>query len=289
MGWTSSEIPDQTGRRFIVTGANSGIGEAAARALAASGASVVLACRSLEKGEQAAARMAGDVTVRVLDLASLASVRGFAESVGTADVLINNAGVMAVPKSRTVDGFECQFGTNYLGHFALTGLLLPRLTSRVVTLSSGAHRTGRIDLADLNWQHRRYRRWPAYAQSKLADLMFAIDLQRRLEVHGSPVISVAAHPGYAATNLQFHTETFEDRIMALLNRVVAQDADAGALPTLYAATMPDVQGGQYYGPGGRGEMRGSPRLVECSKAARDPAVAAQLWTKSEELTGVSFF
>src|SRR4051794_7547962 len=193
---TAENIPDQTGRSAVVTGANSGLGEATARELAAHGATVVLACRNTEKGEAAARRMAGAVSVRRLDLADLASVRAFADSTGEIDVLVNNAGVMAVPKGRTADGFELQIGTNFLGHFALTGLLLPKLRDRVVTLSSPAHRIGRIRLDDLNWERRRYRRWAAYAQSKLADLMFAYELDRRLRAAGSTVRSIAAHPGY---------------------------------------------------------------------------------------------
>ena len=195
---------------------------------------------------------------------------------------------MAVPKSRTADGFESQFGTNFLGHFALTGLLLPKITDRVVTLSSGMHRIGRIDLSDLNWHTRRYRRWAAYGQSKLADLMFAFELQRRLTAAGSPVLSLAAHPGYAATELQSHTESLQDRLLAVGNRLFAQSAAAGALPTLYAATMPDVVGGAFYGPDGPGEARGHPRTVGCSARARDEAVAAELWRKAEQLTGVGF-
>ena len=284
--WTAADIPDQTGRAVVVTGANSGLGAAAARALAAAGASVVLACRTTSKGERAAASMTGDVTVRRLDLADLASVREFAEATGPIDVLINNAGIMAVPQGRTADGFEQQFGTNFLGHFALTGLLLPRITDRVVTLSSGAHRMGRIDLDDLNWERRRYRRWLAYGQSKLADLMFAYELARRLEAAGSPVRSVAAHPGYAATELQSHTESFQDRLMQLGNRVLAQDAAAGALPELYAATMPDVRNGEFYGPDGIGEVRGSPRRVGSSGASKDTRVAERLWERATELTGV---
>ncbi len=287
-GWSEQDIPELTGRTVVVTGANSGLGEATTRALAAHGARVIMACRNAVKAEAVAARMPGEVAVRPLDLADLSSVRAFADASGEIDVLINNAGIMAVPKTRTADGFESQFGTNFLGHFALTGLLLPKITDRVVTLSSGAHRIGRIALDDLNWHTRRYRRWAAYGQSKLADLMFAFELQRRLIAAGSPVLSVAAHPGYAATELQSHTETVLDRLMAVANRVVAQSAAAGALPTLYAATMPDVVGGAFYGPDGPGEARGHPRTVGSSARARDAAVAAQLWRKAEQLTGVSF-
>jgi NAD(P)-dependent dehydrogenase (short-subunit alcohol dehydrogenase family) len=286
--WTEADIPDQSGRTVVVTGANSGLGAATARALAAHGATVVLACRDTAKGAAAAATMTGAPSVRALDLADLASVRAFAKETVTVDVLINNAGVMAVPHQRTADGFEMQLGTNFLGHFALTGLLLPRITERVVTLSSGVHKIGKIDLGDLNFDRRRYRPWASYAQSKLADLMFAYELQRRLAHHGSRVRSVAAHPGYAATELQGHTESLMDRVMALGNRVVAQSAAMGALPTLYAATMPEVSGGDYYGPDGIGELRGHPHRVGSSKASKDTGVATKLWDRAAELTGVTF-
>ena len=288
MPWTTADIPDQTGRKIVVTGANSGLGLATATALAAKGASVVLACRTVSKGEAAARSMAGDVSVRRLDLADLSSVRSFAADCGPIDVLVNNAGVMAVPKSRTADGFEMQIGTNFLGHFALTGLLLGTISSRVVTLSSGAHRIGKIDLADLNWHSRRYSRWAAYGQSKLADLVFALELNRRLITHGSAVISVAAHPGYAATELQSHTQSIQDRVMALGNALLAQSAEMGALPTLYATTSPAAVGGGYYGPDGIGELRGHPTAVGTSGAARDQALATKLWLLAEDLTGVSY-
>jgi len=286
--WTASDIPEQGGRTFVVTGANSGLGESTARELAGHGARVVLACRSIAKGEAAAATMRGDVIVRPLDLADLASIRAFAEQTPEIDVLVNNAGVMAVPKRTTADGFEMQIGTNFLGPFALTGLLLPRITDRVVTLSSGAHRIGNLDTDDLNWQRRRYRRWAAYGQSKLSDLMFAFELQRRLTATGSSVLSLAAHPGYASTELQSHTESIQDRLMGLANRLVAQSAAMGALPTLYAATAHEAEPGAFYGPDGLGELRGHPRRVDSSRAAKDEAVAARLWTAAEGLTGVQF-
>ena len=287
--WTAQDIPDQTGRTIVVTGANSGLGAATAAELARHGATVVLACRNTEKGAAAAKRMSGDVSVRKLDLADLAAVRAFADESDEIDVLVNNAGVMAVPKSRTADGFEMQIGTNFLGHFALTGQLLPKLRDRVVTLSSPAHRIGRIDLDDLTWERRRYRAWAAYGQSKLADLMFAYELDRRLRAAGSTVRSIAAHPGYAATELQSHTgSALQDRIMVLGNKIFAQDAAAGARPTLYAATMPDAEGGAYYGPDGIGEMRGFPRRVGSSRASRDAGVAGRLWARAAELTGVTF-
>jgi NAD(P)-dependent dehydrogenase (short-subunit alcohol dehydrogenase family) len=286
--WTPAEMPDQSGRTFVVTGANSGIGLAAARELAGSGAHVVLAVRDAAKGEAAAAGLSGDPEVRALDLADLASVRAFAEGLDrNVDVLVNNAGVMATPHRTTTDGFELQLGTNHLGHFALAGLLLPRIRDRVVTISSGAHRRGRINFDDL-MSERAYRRWPAYSQSKLANLLFMHELQRRLGVAGSPLRSVAAHPGWAATNLQFHTESIQDRIMALGNRIFAQSDEQGAWPTLYAATTPDLPGGSYVGPGGFLERRGNPKLVGSSAAARDEETARRLWEVSEELTGVHY-
>jgi NAD(P)-dependent dehydrogenase (short-subunit alcohol dehydrogenase family) len=286
--WNTVDIPDQTGRTIVVTGANSGLGEVTARELAAKGAHVILACRNTAKGDAAAATMTGSREVRALDLADLASVRKFADGVDGVDVLINNAGVMAVPKRTTADGFESQIGTNHLGHFALTGLLLPQITDRVVTLSSAAHRLGRIDVADLNWENRRYRRWGAYGQSKLANLMFAYELQRRLARTDSPVLSMAAHPGYAATELQAKTESIQDRVMAVGNRLLAQSAEMGALPTLYAATVRDLPGGSFVGPDGFLEQGGHPKVVGSTKASRDEAVAAKLWDVSEQLTGVSF-
>jgi NAD(P)-dependent dehydrogenase (short-subunit alcohol dehydrogenase family) len=285
--WTAADIPDQSNRTFVVTGANSGIGLAAVRELAAKGAKVVLACRDVAKGEAVAPD--GDVEVRRLDLADLASVRAFAEELtGPVDVLVNNAGVMAVPHRRTADGFELQFGTNHLGHFALTCLLLDRVRDRVVTLSSTMHRTGRIVLEDLNWERRRYLRWPAYGQSKLANLLFTYELNRRLTESGSPVRAFAAHPGYARTNLQSHTESLLDNVMAIGNRLFAQSARMGALPTLYAATVADLPGGSYVGPGGFAQQSGYPKVVGSTRAARDPQVASALWERSEKLTGVRF-
>jgi NAD(P)-dependent dehydrogenase (short-subunit alcohol dehydrogenase family) len=286
--WTASDIPPQDDRTIIVTGANSGLGASTARELARVGASVVLACRNVAKGEAAAASMPGEVEVRQLDLSDLASVRKFADNIERVDVLVNNAGVMAVPQGTTTDGFEMQIGTNHLGHFALTGLLLDRITDRIVTLSSGAHRGGKINLDDLNWRHRRYQRWAAYGQSKLANLMFAYELQRRLTKAGSPVKSVAAHPGYASTELQSHTESYQDKIMVLGNWLLGQSADMGALPSLYAATAPDVRGGAFIGPDGRFGLHGHPTTSGSSTASKDELVAAKLWTLSEKLTGVAF-
>jgi len=281
-------MPDQSDRTFVVTGANSGIGLAAARELAASGAHVVLAVRDAAKGEAAAAGLSGEPEVRALDLADLASVRAFAEGLDrNIDVLVNNAGVMATPHRTTADGFELQLGTNHLGHFALTGLLLPRIQDRVVTIASGAHRIGKINFGDLQ-SERSYRRWLAYGQSKLANLLFMYEFQRRLDAAGSPLRSVAAHPGYAATSLQSHTESIQDRIMAVSNRIFAQSDEQGAWPTLYAATTPDLPGGSYVGPGGFLEQRGNPKLVGSSAAARDEDTARRLWDVSEELTGVQY-
>ena len=257
-----------TGRTAIITGANSGIGRAAAKALAGAGAHVVLAVRDTAKGEAAAASIPGSTEVRALDLASLDSIRAFASGwTSDASLLINNAGVMAPPLSRTADGFELQFGTNHLGHFALTNLLLPDITDRVVTVSSTGHRFGTIDFDDLNWERRRYRRWRAYGQAKLANLLFTLELQRRLEAAGSDVIATAAHPGYAATNLQFHSGSgLMDTVSRLGNRVLAQDEDGGALPTLYAATA-DIPGNGFAGPGGFMEQRGPAKLVGRKRTA----------------------
>jgi NAD(P)-dependent dehydrogenase (short-subunit alcohol dehydrogenase family) len=280
---------DQAGRTFVITGANSGIGLAAARQLAERGARVVLAVRTVAKGEQAAATISGETEVRPLDLTDLDSIHAFAEAWdGELDVLINNAGVMAVPQGKTKDGFELQIGTNHLGHFALTNLLLPRIADRVVTVSSGAHNIGRIDLDDLNWERRRYDRWRAYGQSKLANLLFTSELQRRLTESGSDVRATAAHPGYAATNLQSHTGSwFQNFAMAVGNKVFAQSEDAGAWPTVYAATE-DIPGNSYVGPDGFLEQRGKPKLVGRSGAAKDAEKARGLWELSEELTGVKF-
>jgi NAD(P)-dependent dehydrogenase (short-subunit alcohol dehydrogenase family) len=287
--WTASDLPDLGGRTFVVTGGNSGIGLVAARELGRAGARVVLAVRDTAKGERAAQSISGETEVRRLDLADLESVRDFAQSwSGDIDVLINNAGLMAVPQQRTKDGFEMQIGTNHLGHFALTNLLLPQIRDRVVSVSSGAHRIGGLDLDDLNWERRRYDRWKAYGQSKLSNLLFILELQRRLSDAGSDVRAVAAHPGYAATNLQSRTGSrLQNAVMWVGNKVIAQSDEMGALPTLYAATQ-DVPGGAYVGPDGFQEQRGHPKLVGRSKAASDEESARRLWELSEELTGVSF-
>jgi len=278
-----------TGRTVIVTGANSGIGRAAATALAAKGARVVLAVRDTDKGQAAAAQMPGATEVRRLDLASLASIREFAAGWdGTIDLLINNAGIMIPPLSQTTDGFELQFGTNHLGHFALTNLLLEYVTGRVVTVSSSAHRFGKIDFDDLRWERKPYRAWRAYGQSKLANLLFTSELQRKLTAAGSTVKATAAHPGYAATNLQFHSENrLMDAFNVFGNRVLAQDEHGGALPTLYAAVA-DIPGDSFAGPAGFMEVRGGAKLVKRTDAAKDADVARRLWDVSEQLTGVRF-
>jgi len=291
-GWKTTQIPDQAGRRVVVTGANSGIGFHAARELAQHGARVVLAVRDEAKGRAAAQQISGDVEVRRLDLADLDSVRAFAAVWdGPLDLLVNNAGIMAPPLRRTAQGFESQIGTNHLGHFALTGLLLGALLKterpRVVTVSSAAHRMGKIRFDDLQ-SERGYKPWQAYGQSKLANLLFCFELQRRADDSGANLTSVAAHPGYAATNLQTGTANkLQNLLMGVANKVVAQSAEAGALPTLFAAVEP-LPGAAYAGPSGPGEMRGAPQLVDASSAAKDAQTAAALWTVSEELTGVTF-
>lgn len=297
MNWTHESIGDQSGRIAVVTGANSGIGFEAARALAAAGAHVVLACRDRARAEAARDRIAADspdagLEVRLLDLASLESVRAFAEGFladhDSLDLLVNNAGVM-MPKKRssTADGFELQIGVNHLGHFALTALLLPALerapAARVVNVASQAHRGGRIDFNDLHYHERPYRRIGSYGQSKLANLLFTFELARRLEASGSTVSALAAHPGWTATELQRHTPSFE-----LFNRFLAMKVEQGALPTLRAAVDPEARSGDYYGPQGFYEMRGYPVRVGSSKAARSRGDAERLWQMSEELTDVRF-
>lgn len=302
--WVERHIPPQQGKVALITGANSGLGFEAAKLLAAKGARVILAVRDVTRGERAAAEIrrgvsAADLAVLRLDLASLASIRGTADALrleDRLDMLINNAGVMAIPRRTTVDGFEMQFGVNHLGHFALTGLLLPLLLgtpgARIVTVSSGAHVLGRINFDDLQGE-RRYQPWAAYAQSKLANLLFAYELQRRLAAAGRQVISVAAHPGYAATNLQrVGPEMAGSRLglwlMAASNRLLAQSAATGALPEVYAATSPDVQGGDYIGPDGPLGQRGFPKKARSSARSYDHSTAARLWAVSEALTGVQF-
>ncbi|MYR06653.1 SDR family NAD(P)-dependent oxidoreductase [Gordonia sp. SID5947] len=287
-GWSTSDIPDQSGRTVVVTGANSGLGAQTAKALAAAGAQVILACRNAQKAEAVAREIGPAATVAQLDLADLESVRAFADGLSGADVLINNAGVMAIPFGRTAQGFEMQMGTNHLGHFALTALVLPKISDRVVTLSSSMHQIGRIDLGDLNWDKRRYRRWRAYGDSKMANLMFGKELAERLAATGSATSSLIAHPGYAATELQGKSGTVEDVFMNVANKVFAQSAAAGALPSLYAATSPDVTNGTFYGPTQMFGARGAPGISGYHKRADDQAVRDGLWTASEKLTGIGF-
>jgi NAD(P)-dependent dehydrogenase (short-subunit alcohol dehydrogenase family) len=285
--WTAADLPNLDGRTVVVTGASSGIGAVTARELARAGAHVVLAVRDVSKGERVAETITGSREVRRLDLADLATVRAFAEAwSGDLDILINNAGIMAVPQRPTVDGFESQFGTNHLGHFALTNLLLPRITDRVVTVSSTAHKLGRIRIDDLNYERTPYNAWRVYGQSKLANLLFTSELQRRLAATGSTVRALAAHPGYASTHLQGQTGSrVQDALAPLVNLIFAQSDEKGALPTLFAATQ-DLPGDSFVGPDGFQEMRGHPTLVGRTKYAADAEMARQLWDRSEALTGV---
>ena len=283
--WTAADLPSFAGRTAIVTGANSGLGAVTARELTRVGAQVILAVRNTGKGESAAREMTGDVEVRRLDLQDLASVRQFADAVDSVDILVNNAGIMAVPHAVTADGFESQIGTNHLGHFALTNLLLPKVTDRVVTVSSLMHYMGYVSLRDLNWTSRPYSAWLAYGQSKLANLLFTYELQRRLT--GTTTLAAAAHPGGSRTELTRNLPPLVGVVTRLVEPLF-QDADMGALPTLRAATDPNVLGGQYYGPDGFAEQRGYPRVVASSTASHDVAAQKRLWTVSEELTSVTY-
>jgi NAD(P)-dependent dehydrogenase (short-subunit alcohol dehydrogenase family) len=302
--WTAADIPDQSGRHAIVTGANSGLGLHTAAELALKGATVTLAVRDVQRGELAAEKIRtraphADVDVAHLDLADLSTVRAFADdwrsnASQSIDLLINNAGIMAIPYRVSADGFEMQFATNHLGHFALTGLLLDSMSTdaRVVNVSSQAHRMGRINFDDLSGE-KSYGAWRAYGQSKLANLLFTSELQHRLQQAGSDIRAMAAHPGYANTNLQAAAPKMEGRawiaqLMGVFNAVVAQPASMGALPTLFAATKPDLAGDSYIGPGGIAEQRGHPKPVGRATAAKDAAVAGRLWQVSEELTGVHY-
>jgi len=295
MGWNANDVPDQSGKHIIVTGSNSGIGLEAAKVLAGAGAHVTLACRNADKAKDAQslikkAHKGAKVETGSLDLASLKSVSAFADAYrkkhGRLDILINNAGVMVPPYGKTEDGFELQIGCNHLGHFALTAQLIDLVNEadegRVVSVASQAHRAGAINFNDLHWE-KRYLPWPAYGQSKLANLLFSYELDRRLQVAGHETRATAAHPGYAATNLQ-RTMTAG----GLMNAVFAQSQAAGALPTLRAATDPDAASGSYWGPNGIMEMRGSPVQVSSNRRSRDKRVARRLWDVSEELTGQTF-
>ena len=296
MAWTFNDIPDQTGRTAIVTGANTGIGRETARMLALKGARVVLACRNIDKGAAAvrdilAERPSGGARVEALDLSDLESVAAFAEAIARRherlDLLINNAGVMVPPLSRTKQQFELQFGTNHLGHFALTARLLPLIrrtpASRIVVVSSGAQNFGRIDFDDLNWERRPYRAWLAYSQSKLANTLFALELHRRLAATGDDVRATAAHPGWTGTDLQRTAG-----LVRFFNPMFAMSPADGAMPTLRAATDPAAEGATYWGPSRFFEMNGPPAPARLPARARDAAVAARLWEVSEQLTGVSF-
>ncbi len=303
--WTTANVPSMDGRTVVITGANSGIGLEAARELARADATVVMACRSVDRGERAADEIRVDVgdpdlEVRECDLGDLPSVERFAESYRAdhdrLDALVNNAGVMALPREETADGFERQFGVNHLGHFALTGRLIDPLAAtdgaRVVAVSSGAHTGGEIDFDDLQGE-RDYGKWRAYSQSKLANLLFAYELDRRADAAGLDVTGVGCHPGWAATDLQRRGPEKEGSRVKLLamraaNAVLAQSATRGALPTLYAATEPSIAGGEYVGPGGLGNMRGYPELQASSDASYDRETARRLWEVSAELTGVDY-
>ncbi|HEX4755263.1 MAG TPA: oxidoreductase [Candidatus Dormibacteraeota bacterium] len=282
--WSAADLPDLSGRTVVVTGASSGIGIPTTAELARAGARVVLAVRNVVKGEEVARRMAGSTEVRHLELTSLASIREFAAAwTGDLDILVNNAGIMLVPAGRTEDGFESQIGTNHLGHFALTNLLLPRITGRVVTISSPLHARGRIDVDDLNWERRGYDASRAYADSKQANVLFTLELQRRLTAEGSSVRALSAHPGIARTNLGAHISGLRGALSAIALRTLAQDAEHGALPTLYAATQ-DIPGNAFVGPDGFGHLRGHPELVQPSRASQDADLARRLWARSVELT-----
>jgi NAD(P)-dependent dehydrogenase (short-subunit alcohol dehydrogenase family) len=288
--WTAAELPSFAGRTAVVTGANTGLGEVTARELARVGAKVILAVRNTEKGEEAARRIAGpetgQVEVRSLDLQSLSSVRDFAEGIDTVDVLVNNAGIMAVDHAHSADGFETHIGTNHLGHFALTNLLLPKLTDRVVTVSSLMHNFGYISLKDLNWQSRPYSRWLAYSQSKLANLLFTSELQRRLGDAGSPLRALAAHPGWSHTELMGRSgRRLTDGVIMTATHIVSSDADFGARQTLFAVSQ-DLPGNTYIGP--RFGLWGRTAPVRRSFLARRASTAAALWETSEELTGTKF-
>ncbi|MCP3801828.1 oxidoreductase [Allokutzneria sp. A3M-2-11 16] len=300
--WTAADIPDQSGRTILITGANSGLGLASATALAARGARVLLACRSPERGASALDQVGRVATgerpeLVALDLADLSSVRKASEEIRerTGDqlhVLMNNAGVMGPPLRRTTDGFESQIGTNHFGHAALTWLLMPAIRDRVVTVSSLAHRRGGLRVDDPNFELRRYDPVTGYGQSKLANLLFAFELNRRLAKSGSDVLSVAAHPGFTKSELSANMARSRgsrliERGAELANRVISQDTATGALPQLYAATMPDVRGSEYFGPSSLLELFGSPARARASARARDQVLARRLWVVTAELTGVT--
>ena len=304
--WNVADIPDLTGRVAVVTGANSGLGLATAHGLAGAGARVLMACRNQAKAEAARNEVAASASgpapeVVALDLSDLGSVAdcaaGLVDREERIDILVNNAGVMALPLRRTAQGFEMQFGTNHLGHFALTGRVLPLLlaapAARVVNVASNGHKIGKIRIDDLNWNTGRYSKWLAYGQTKLADLLFTTELDRRAKAAGSNLVAASAHPGYASTNLSaggplMSGSRIKEGFFGLGDRLLGQSAEMGALPQLYAATMPDVVGDEYFGPDGVAEMRGHPVRTDRSKRAQDKAMATRLWEASEELTGVTY-
>ena len=282
--WTAADTPDLTGQTAVVTGASGGLGEVTAGYLAGAGARVILAVRDEAKGSAAAARIGGDVEVRPLDLTDLASVRAFAADwSGDLDLLINNAGVMQTPEGQTADGFELQIGTNHLGHFALTNLMLQHVTRRVVTVSSDLHTRAKLDVSDLNWRNRRYKSLQAYCDSKLANVLFAGELQRRVTAAGSPLLSMSCHPGVVKTELFRNLGGITGKLGGLVLSAFAQDADRGALPTLYAATG-DIPGGSYVGPGGFQHLRGAPTITALKGAAAEAELAGELWALSARLS-----
>ena len=305
MKWTAADIPDLAGKKVLITGANSGLGFESARALAGHGAHVIMACRNPQKAESSAAAIRSEhpgasLELAQLDLSSLASIRAFAAGIlhkhARLDVLLNNAGIMAVPYAKTADGFELQFGTNHLGHFALTGLLFELLRktggARVVNVSSQAHTMGKMRFDDLGWEHG-YKKWSAYGMSKLANLLFTYELARRVEARGVDVMCLAAHPGYASTNLQYASadlqkKRFVGRILRWGNPLLGQSPEMGALPQLYAATSPQAANGDYMGPDALGGWRGYPRKVRSNRRSHDEADMQRLWEVSEQLTGVKF-
>ncbi|MFE3758346.1 SDR family NAD(P)-dependent oxidoreductase [Nocardia tengchongensis] len=289
-GWTQEEIPDQSGRSYIVTGASSGIGEATARALVGRGARVILACRDIEKARPIADALGGRAEIRRLDLADLASVREFTAACETVDTVIANAGISTIPKKLSPNGIELQFATNHLGHFALVHDLLDRIRDRIVVVSSMSHHfvgmlhMGRIDLTDLDYSRRSYSPFGAYCQSKLANLLFVRELRQRLAAEGSTVRAIAVHPGISRTSAGLHTETKSGELSwNLITRAVGQDADMGAWPSLYAATHPDVPSGSYVGPGGLLGVKGTPAIARTSAMARNDRLARELWLRSEQL------
>jgi NAD(P)-dependent dehydrogenase (short-subunit alcohol dehydrogenase family) len=289
MAWQTADIPDQHGRTFVVTGANGGLGEVATRVLVDKGAAVVMACRNVEKAQQIANSIDGDVRVASLDLASLASVREFAAGQTSFDVLINNAGIMNIPFSRTTDGFETQFAVNHLGHFALTGLLLDKIGDRVVTLASIAHKqTPKLWIDDLNYEHRFYQRNLAYAQSKLANLMFARELQRRLTAAGSDKRSYAVHPGVSDTNLFNNDKSLPGIIAKYGMRFAGQSPQQAAESMLFAATTPDADPTVYWGPARMGQMRGPVQASPSNKLSRNQTLWQRVWEESEKMTGISY-